>query len=708
MRRTAILRGLGAVLAVLLVIGLAADAYAQSFFDSLPSIQGLDSAAFAGDTLITDNTGKVVLADVGNHGDHRLAVKLKDVSPIAIQATVAIEDKGFYTNPGIDLAGIIRAAFDNIRAGQIVGGGSTITQQLAKQQFLTPEQTVSRKIKELALAYELSQTYSKDQIMELYLNKSFYGSQSYGIEAASESYFRIPASKLDLAQAAMLAGLPQAPTEWNPVLHPDSAKLRQAEVLRAMVRSNFISQEDMDKAVAENLKVFAPINSFFAPHFVDYVLAELRQLGFQPGVQQLNVKTTLDWNTELIGQSVVESNMARIACNSRNSNYGCDPRGQLSSGLVAVDPHTGDIIAMLGSPNYNADAGQINYTTIPRNMGSSMKPYTYGAVINARAATVDTPVYDGPSPLVYKDAYSTTKIYNYDGRSHGVLPLKKAMGNSLNIAAVKVELSIGVPSVLSWMRNMNVRPRYVIANPDGSFGGYDANAPSDEYGPSLTLGGYPITLLEHVNGIATYADMGVYHSPEAILQVTDSHGQVLYKTHPDQRARQAVDPGVAFIMAQIMADDQNRCMIFGCNSALHWSDRIVAAKTGTTDNFKDAVTVAFTPDLAVGLWVGDIKDNRFTMINGSDGVFVASPGVHEFVSRALANVAGDRWFTPPPGVVSGPGNSWYLADTTKIDKLPGDNPPSPTPSAPIYVVPPDPGTGPVLALPTPSVGPTPH
>jgi membrane peptidoglycan carboxypeptidase len=708
MRRTAILRGLGAVLAVLLVIGLAADAYAQSFFDSLPSIQGLDSAAFAGDTLITDNTGKVVLADVGNHGDHRLAVKLKDVSPIAVQATVAIEDKGFYTNPGIDLAGIIRAAFDNIRAGQIVGGGSTITQQLAKQQFLTPEQTVSRKIKELALAYELSQTYSKDQIMELYLNKSFYGSQSYGIEAASESYFRIPASKLDLAQAAMLAGLPQAPTEWNPVLHPDSAKLRQAEVLRAMVRSNFISQEDMDKALAEQLKVYSPVNSFLAPHFIDYVLAELRQLGFQPGVQQLNVKTTLDWNMELIGQSVVESNMARIACNSRNSNYGCDPRGQLSSGLVAVDPHTGDIIAMLGSPNYNADAGQINYTTIPRNMGSSMKPYTYGAVINARAATVDTPVYDGPSPLVYKDAYSTTKIYNYDGRSHGIQPLKKAMGNSLNIAAVKVELSIGVPSVLSWMRNINVRPRYVIANPDGSFGGYDANAPSDEYGPSLTLGGYPITLLEHVNGIATYAAMGVYHSPESILQVTDSHGQVLYKTHPDQRARQAVDPGVAFIMAQIMADDQNRCMIFGCNSALHWSDRIVAAKTGTTDNFKDAVTVAFTPDLAVGLWVGDIKDNRFTMINGSDGVFVASPGVHEFVSRALANLAGDRWFTPPPGVVSGPGNSWYLADTTRIDKLPGDNPPSPTPSAPNYVVPPDPGTGPVLALPTPSVGPTPH
>ncbi len=694
MRRTALLRGLGAVLAVLIVIGLAAGAYAQSFFDSLPSIQGLDSAAFAGDTLITDSTGKVVLADVGNHGDHRLAVKLKDVSPVAIQATVAIEDRGFYSNPGFDLAGIIRAAYDNLRAGHVVGGGSTITQQLAKQQFLTPDQTYGRKIKELALAYELSQTYSKDQIMELYLNKSFYGSQSYGIEAASQSYFQIPASKLDLAQAAMLAGLPQAPTEWNPVLHPDQAKIRQTEVLQAMVRSNFISQDDMDKAVAENLNYYAPVNSFKAPHFVDYVLAELRQLGFQPGVQQLNVKTTLDWTKQQIGQSVVSNNLSKNLYRDRN--------GVLSSGMIAIQPTTGDILVMVGSPSYNSTGGQINYTTIPRNMGSSMKPYTYGSVINARAATVDTPVYDGPSPLIYKDAYSTTKIYNYDGRSHGVLPLKKAMGNSLNIAAVKVELSIGVPAVLSWMRNLGVVPRYV--NPDGS---YNATAPSDEYGPSLTLGGYPITLLEHVNGIATYADMGVYHSPQAVLTVTDSHGQVIYQDHPEQRARLAIDPAVAYIMAQIMADDQNRCLIFGCNSPLHWSDRMVAAKTGTTDNFKDAATIAFTPDLAAGLWVGDILNYQHFMIPGSDGVFVASPGVHTFVSQALAGVPGNRWYTTPPGVVKGPNNSWYLADTTKIDKLPGDNPPSPTPHGPAYVIPPDPGTGPVVASPSPCPSPGP-
>src|SRR6202521_4599391 len=677
MRRNATARFLGVFLAIVLVVGFAADAYAQSFFDSLPSINGLDSAVFSGDTLVTDRAGNL-LADIGNHGDHRLAVKLKNGAPVMIQATVAIEDKGFYTNPGFDVQGIVRAVFDNLRAGHVVGGGSTITQQLAKQQFLTPDQTYGRKIKELALAYELSQTYSKDQIMELYLNKSFYGSQSYGVEAAADSYFHISASRLDLAQAAVLAGLPQAPTEWNPVLHPDAAKTRQTEVLQAMVRSNFISQDDMDKALAEKLVYQAPVNSFLAPHFVDYVLAELRQLGFQPGVQQLNVTTTLDYTMQQTGESLVNWNLSNNLYRDRN--------GVLSSGLVAIQPTTGDILTMVGSPNYNSTGGQINFTTIPRNMGSSMKPYTYGAVINSRAATVDTPVYDGPSPLIYKDAYTTAKIYNYDGKTHGVQPLKKAMGNSLNIAAVKVELSIGVPAVLSYMRNLNVNPRIPVDT-----GGYRIGN-LDEYGPSLTLGGYPITLLEHVGGIATYADMGVYHSPESILKVTDSHGKILYQTHADQRARPALDPAVAFIMAQIMADDQNRCMIFGCNSALHWTDRTVAAKTGTTDNFKDAVTVAFTPDLAVGLWVGDILSNNYTMVNGSDGVCVASPGVHSFVSQALSGVPGNRWYTAPPGVIAGAGNSWFLGDTPSVAKLPGDNPPSPTPAPVDYNVPPDPGT----------------
>jgi membrane peptidoglycan carboxypeptidase len=714
LRRNAMLRIVGVVLGLLLVVGLAADAYAQSFFDGLPSIQGLDSAVFAGDTVITDRHG-VILADVGNHGDHRLAVKLKDIAPVAIQATVAIEDRGFYSNPGFDSAAIIRAAYDNLRAGHIVSGASTITQQLAKQQFLTPDQSVQRKLKELALAYELSQAYTKDQIMELYLNKSFYGSQSYGIEAAAQGYFHIPASKLDLAQAAVIAGLPQAPTEWNPVLHPDAAKLRQTQVLQAMVRSNFITQSDMDTALAEKLAYHSPVNSFKAPHFVDYVLSELRQLGFQPGVQQLNVKTTLDYHMQQIGEKAVRDTLAydlgKAPAPANSASYtqympggNADPNGKLSAGLVAQDPKTGNILVMVGSPDYNAFGGQYNWTTTPRNMGSSMKPYTYAAVYSARAATVDTPVYDGPSPLIYKDAYTTTKFYNYDGRSHGVLPLKKAMGNSLNIAAVKVELSIGVPAVLTYMRGVGVQPRYSGPN---STGAYQTAAPTNVYGPSLTLGGYPITLLEHAGGMATFADMGVYHSPESILQVTGAHGDVLYTTHPAQRARQAMDPGVAFIMAQTMSDNNNRSMVFGVNNPIHFTNHIVAAKTGTSEEFKDVTTIGFTPDLAVAMWVGDILSTAHTMRFGLDGIYVVSPGFHAFIEGALAGVAGNRWYTKPADVVAGPNNSWFLTDARSVARLPGDNPPKPTPKPPVYVVPNDPGTGPVLASPPPTPSPIP-
>jgi membrane peptidoglycan carboxypeptidase len=713
LRRNAVLRALGIGLGLVLVVGLAADAYAQSFFDSLPSIQGLDSAVFSGDTIITDRKG-ILLADVGNHGDHRLAVKLKDIAPVAIQATVAIEDKGFYTNPGFDISAIIRAGYDNLRSGHIVSGASTITQQLAKQQFLTPDQSVSRKLKEVALAYELNQNYSKDQIMELYLNKSFYGSQSYGIEAAAEGYFHIHASQLDLAQAAMIAGLPQAPTEWNPVLHPDSAKLRQTQVLQAMVRSNFISQAEMDTAVAEKLVYHAPVNSFKAPHFVDYVLAELRQLGFQPGTQQLNVKTTLDLHMQQIGEKAVKDTLAydlggpAPANSAAYSQYipggNADPHGKLSSGLIAEDPKTGNILVMVGSPDYNAFGGQYNWTTTPRNMGSSMKPYNYAAVINARAATVDTPVYDGPSPFIYKDAYSTTKIYNYDGRTHGVLPLKRALGNSLNIAAVKVELSIGVPAVLTYMRSMGIFPRYSGPN---STGAYQKNAPTSVYGPSLTLGGYPITLLEHVGGMATLADMGIYHTPEAILQVTDSHGNPLYTTHPNQRARQAIDPGVAFIMAQIMSDNNNRSMIFGVNNPVHFNNHMVAAKTGTSDSFKDVATVGFMPTLAVAMWVGDILDNTHAMNYNDDGVYVVTPGFHAFVYGALAGVPANLWYTAPADVVAGPNNSWYLSDARSIARLPGDTLPSPKGKPPVWIVPTDPGTGPIPASPPPSPSPSP-
>ena len=685
--------------AIFVAGGVAADVYAEQFMSGLPSVRGLDTANFSGDTIITDRTGRL-LADVGDNGDHRVVIPLKDISPHVVEATIAIEDRNFYKNQGFDVQGIVRSALTNYRSRTIVGGGSTITQQLAKQLFLTPDQTYQRKAREVVLAWQLSQTYSKDQILELYLNKTYYGSQSYGIQSAARQYFHKDAKDLDIAESAMLAGLPQAPSEWNPVIHPEAAALRQREVLTAMVRSDFITQADADRAASRKLQINPPVNTFQAPHFVDQILSELRRLGFKPGQQHLFVTTTLDLDKQRVAERIVRSNLA-------DQKYR-DPQGLLDSALVAMDPRTGQVIAMVGSPDYNAVGGQINLTTTPRNPGSSLKPFTYAAVLSARKATMDTPIYDGPSPLEFPDGPGRTyKVYNYDRGTHGNRPLRQALAGSLNIPAIKAEVSVGVPAVVEFMRNIGIRPRAEEVRADGS-AYLDPRAPLNDYGLSVTLGGYPVTLLEEVTGYATIASLGVYHEPEMVLSVKDPKGTVLYQANPDLGRRQAVDPGVAFILAQIMSDDANRAYIFNYGSPLHLPDRRAAAKTGTTDNFKDALTAGFTPDLATVVWVGDIGPIDSTMNSNSDGVYVAAPAWNAFMQEALRGQP-DRWFEPPPNVVAGYGNSWYLADATKVDRLPNDSIPSPSPRPSAgSQVPPDPGApqrGP--APPTPAATPQP-
>ncbi|HVB77465.1 MAG TPA: transglycosylase domain-containing protein [Candidatus Nitrosotalea sp.] len=691
--RKDLLRIVAAVAAALVVVGIVGYAYAVSFVDGLPSVKGLTSAAFSGDTLIYDRNG-VLLADLSQGGDRRINVSLNQVAPVLIKATVAVEDKNFYSNPGFDILGIARAALANARSGSIVSGASTITQQLVKRLFLSPQQTYSRKIREVILAYELSRTYSKDQIMELYLNETYYGDQQYGIQAAATTFFHRDAKDLDLAQAAMLAGLPQAPALWSPDLHPVAARVRQKQVLDAMVRVGDITPLEAQQAAAEKLSIFSPVNTFLAPHFVDYVKTELESLGFSVGAQQLVVKTTLNYTQQQLAQNIVVNNL--------NANKWRDRNGLLSSAMVSMDPKTGQILAMVGSPDYNAPGGQFNYVSdVPLNLGSSIKPFMYGAAINARVATMDTPILDGPSPLVIPQGQGLApyEVYNYDRRTHGVLPLREAFLNSLNIPAVKTELAVGVPAVVSFMRNVGLQPRIGHLNPDGT-AYYTTNDSVYSFGPSLTLGGYPMTLLEQVGALSTYADLGMYHSPEAILQVTDLKGHVLYQADPNRGARQAVDPGVSFIMAQMMSNDQNRALIFGTNGPLHLPDRTAAAKTGTTDNFKNGLTVGFTPDLASVFWVGDILDNNHYMVAGSDGVYVAAPAWHQFMEAALKGVPND-WYQPPADVVRGADGSYFLADATSIARLPNDNP-SPSPSPTSTTIPNDPNQGPVLTQPSPT------
>jgi membrane peptidoglycan carboxypeptidase len=688
-RRNGRLRILAVVLAGGLVLAGMGDDYAERYLSALPSVKGLDAATLTGDTFIADRNGQL-LADVGNNGNHRQYLTLDKVSPNLIKGTIDVEDKNFFRNPGFDITGIARAAYDNFRNRQVVGGGSTITQQLAKQLLLTPEQTYTRKTKEIILAYELSQTYTKNQILELYLNNSYYGEQSYGVEAAARTYFQKDAKDLDLAQASLLAGIPQAPTDWDPITHPNLAALRQKQVLDAMVSQGDVSPKEAADAMAEKLSIHPPVNTFLAPHFVNYVQTELRKLGFSPGQQQLYVTTTLDYNKQIIAERAVSDNIA-------NQRWR-DTSGQLHSAMVALDPKTAQIIAMVGSDNYNSEAGQIDYVSVDlRNTGSSMKVFTYSAAINSRKVTTESLIVDGPNPLHIPQPQAPDYIvYNYTHGTYGTLPLREAWDNSLNIPAVKTEVAIGVPTVVQFMRSVGLYPYDTNLDPNG---------PLANYGPSLTLGGFPVKLLDEAHGLATIADLGVYHDVESILTVRDAHGTLLYQSNPDASRRQAIDPGVAFIAAQVLSDNYNRRILFGLNSQLHWPDRTVAAKTGTGENFKDDTSIAFTPDVATLFWLGDTLGNDHVMVNGSAAEQVILPALHRYISESLAGVPGNRWYTQPSDVVAGDPSTqphaWFLADQRSVPKLPGELP-SPSPAAQPSAVPPDPSVGPVQETPTPS------
>jgi membrane peptidoglycan carboxypeptidase len=675
-----LLRLAALALVVALVCGYAVNAYAQSVFDDLPNITGLDAAKMVGDTYIMDRSGTIQLADVSNGGDRRVTARLGDISPKLIQATVATEDKTFWTNPGFDPGGIARATLSNLRHGGVVSGASGITQQLAKQMFLTPQQTMSRKVQELALAWQLNKTYSKNQILELYLNQNPYGEQQLGIEAASETYFNKHAKDLDLAQASLLAGIPQSPPTWDPVLHFDNSKIRQRQVLDAMVRQGYITQEESDAAYKEPLTVNPPVTHYLAPQFVSYVEGELERLNFKPGRQQLRVTTTLDMGKQTIAENVVKQNLAK-------QRYR-DPYG-LTSAMVSMDPKTGQILDYVGSPNatkpHEPDYNQIDFVSgVALNTGSSMKPFTYAAAIDQRLATMDTPIADTGSPppapqkpvtlIVPQPGGEQYPVANYDGTSHGIQPLRKTFASSLNIPAVKVEMAVGVAGVVDFMRKLGLHP-----NVCDSKGNCNPNAPEADYRASLTLGGAPVSLLDEVSAYAVFANLGVYHSPEAILQVTDPNGKVLYQAHPDQTGRPVLDPGVAFIISSIISNDANRTLAFTPGGPLNLRGHKAAAKTGTTDDFHDAVTAGYTPDLVSLVWLGDYKDNKHHMSGSSDAVFVAAPAWHDFMTQALQGVP-DNWYQPPPDVQQGPDGSWYLKGATKIDHLPNDSP-SPSPSA---------------------------
>ena len=630
-----------------------------AFADRMPDVQVLNQSIPA-DTIIYASDGTTVLADLHGPGYQHYEEPLASMGSMLPNAIIAIEDRNFYSEPGVDPSGVARAAVVDWRAHGTVEGASTITQQLVKLRLIGSQATLDRKVREALMSFEVERTYSKQQILEKYLNSAFFGNSAWGASAAAKIYFHKDTKDLDLAQASMLAGLVRGPTVYNPLINWQSAKTRQLQVLNSMVHTGSITGTEAATAYAEDISppqhMFTPTNQILDAGFVRYVTAQLvNQFGSQIIYGGgLKVVTTINQSLQHLAQNAITNNIIQLSY--RHVSQGA---------LVALDPTTGAIIAMVSSANPNGDGGQYNLAVWPpRNPGSSMKIFTYTAAIASKKYTMVTRIPDGP--FTYRDPVSgeAYRPRNYDGRYHGTLQLQQCMGNSLNIPAVKVELGIGVSSVVGMARTMGAPPYQLHYDAQGN-PNYTADDPLNTYGPSLTLGGYGETPLQMATGASVLAAQGILRQPYAIENIS-RNGTFLYQ-HKKDAGVQVLDPKVAFIMEQIMSNDNNRAMIFGRHSLLTLPNRHVGVKTGTSDSFADAWTVGYTPHLVAAVWTGN-PDWRQKMTKDSDSYVVAAPAWHTFMQTALDDLRlGDEWFSEPAGLTHktvGGQPAWFLPGTS--------------------------------------------
>lgn len=624
---------------------IASPAYA-TYALKLPSVGDL-ARPIASDTMVYATDGNTVLADLHPPGYQHYDEPLSSMGTLLPEAVIAIEDRNFYHEPGVDALGVARAAVVDLKAKGTVQGASTLTQQLVKMRLVGDEPTIERKIRESLLSFEVEREYSKNQILKMYLNAVPFGDSAVGSAAASQIFFHTTTAKLDLAQAAMLAGLVRGPTYYSPFTDWSAAKNRQHQVLDAMVRANDITQQQGDQAFAEDLRpplhMFGPVNNVIAPGFVSYVTQQLiRKYGSEITYGGgLKVYTTLNMKLQQMGQNAISGTQHAIAW--RHVQQGA---------LVAIDPSSGAIIAMVSSANENVNGGQYNLAVWPpRNPGSSMKIFTYTTAIAGGRYTMSSPIVD--SPVSIRDGNGYWKPVNYDGRYHGTCQLQACMGNSLNIPAVKVELGVGVATVVQTARDMGAPPWQLHAD-----GTETSNDPLNTFGPSLTLGGYGETPLQMATGASVLAAQGVLHQPFAIALI-ERYGKVIFEHRVN--AKQVLDPRVAFIMSEIMSNDKNHALIFGLGTPLVVRGYHVAVKTGTSDAFADAWTVGFTPRIAVAVWMGN-PDWRLKMTYNSDSFYVALPAWHAFLAAALPQLGADTWYNPPTGLIAAWGN-YYLPGT---------------------------------------------
>lgn len=615
--------GAGISLAVLIVISY----LAYNIFKDLPSPASLNSPdSFAVSSEIYDRNGVLLYQIFAD--ENRTPIKLKDLPPYVYQASIAIEDKTFYKHYGFDILGMIRAVKNTV-FNQSLQGGSTITQQLVKNVLLTKDRTLKRKIKEAVLTVATETLYSKDEILEMYLNDIPYGGTSYGIEAASKAYFNKSAKDLSIGEAALLAGLPQAPSRYSPFQSdPKNSRNRQAEVLRRMREDEYITKEQEEQANNEELKFALSRTNIKAPHFVFYVKDQLIKKYGEDVVEKggLRVRTSLDLGLQEVAQASLSAEVAKLA------------RAKVSNGAAMVTkPGTGEILAMIGSTDYfdASNDGQVNVTIEERQPGSSIKPLDLAVSFENRTQTPATMLLDIPTCF----ANPGQALYcpqNYDRSFHGPVQQRFAIGNSYNIPAVKTMAINGVANFIEKAKDFGIT----------TWG--DAS----QYGLSLGLGAGEVKMSEMAEAYGTIANQGVRVPLLSILEVKDYQGEVLEETSVAKRKvdlqemtddetitsiddlSRAIHRAPSYLISHIMLDNNARIGAFGSNSELVIKDQVVSVKTGTTNNIKDNWTVGFNPEFLTITWVGN-NDNTSMNQNLVSGVTGAAPIWNDIMSYVL-------------------------------------------------------------------------
>lgn len=613
----------------------------------LPNPQSLAERNLTESTKIYDRTGKIILYDV--HGEEkRTVIPFEEIPQFTKDATVAIEDNNFYHHFGLDIKGIIRSVFNNIIGKTILGkktsvGGSTITQQFIKNAILTSEKTYVRKIKEAILAIEMEMKYSKNEILGFYLNQVPYGSNTYGVEAAAQTFFNKNAKDLTLAESALLAALTQAPSYYSPYgSHFETTKARQEYVLQRMNELGYINKEQMEGAKNEKLIFASPQSGMKAPHFVMYIKEYLEDKYGKNYIEEagLKVYTTLDWDLQFIAETAISN-----GADTNGKKYNAQ-----NAALAAIDPKTGQILAMVGSKNYDADPfpkgctpgktclfePYVNVTTSPRQPGSSFKPFAY-AMAFQKGFTPDTMLFDlktefnpnCPSDATQeKDQYGLECYHpkNYDNKFRGPISMKSSLAQSLNIPSVKTLYLAGVNETINLAQDM----------------GIETLKDRSRFGLSLVLGGGEVRLLEETAAFGVFAADGIKNPVKAILKIENNKGETIeqYKNEP----KKILEPQIARLISDILSSEDARAPIFGYKSYLYIDGIPVAAKTGTTQEYRDGWTVGYTPSLAVGVWTGN---NNNTSINREPGAVIAAPIWNEFIKKAYAKKTALKNSTKP-------------------------------------------------------------